>query len=591
ELVVGPDAELCEIIRRNALALGSASAVLLALLAGLAAATLGMFEAQRQFRIAEQRQQDLEQVAGFQQAMLEGIDPQQMGSGIIEEIDRQLRTGLARSGDDPADADALLQTVAAHVNATDLARQTMERFLLDRATASVEREFADQPQVQTDLYTAIHAVYQAIDLFGPMPALAERIVGLSSATFGPQALETLQARVRLGDSLYRANRLDQARAELETARRGLQPGRPEHRAALIDAGNSLATVLVDSGELDAAIELAAENAEKARAWFGAQDEITLATISTAGFVHARARNYERGLAYFEQVLAAMRETLAPDDPRLGRAMLNVASSLGRLGRLEQALEMDREIVAFFSAAEGRRSSNTIRAMSNMANNLSGLGRSEDARRLLIEASGLAGEALGADHPITLRTRLNLGSLLARLDQRAEAQAILEGVVAARLDGLGPDHPETLSAQEVLANILLDRGRAEAGLAMIEPVHERRRRLFGDDHPQTMASARLLAQALADNGQPDQALALALAATRFFAERHGPDHGLTLSSALDGYRSLLALERTDDAAALRRDRLAPLSDTEIARRHPDLAEQLAAIEARFEPSADQMLKQQ
>ncbi len=573
-------------MRRNALALGSASAAVLALLAGLTAATLGMFEAQRQFLIAEQRQQDLEQVAGFQQAMLEGIDPQQMGNGIVAEIDRQLRTGLDRSGEDPALADSVLAQLSAHVNATDLARQTMERFLLERAAESVEREFADQPRLRADLYSAIHAVYRAIDLPGPLPALAEQMVELARAEYGPEALETLQARIVLGDSLYRANQLAAARAELETARAGLRPSQPDHRAALVDAGNTLATVLVDSGEMDEAIDLMTEVAGQAREWFGPRHELTIGTTSTAGFVHARARNYEQGLAYFEQALDAMRDSLDADDPRLGRALLNVASSLGRLGRLEEALEMDHEIVAFFTATEGRRSSNAIRAMSNMANNLSGLGRTEQARALLIEASELGTEALGADHPITLRTRLNLGSLQARLGQRAQAQAILEDVVEARLALLGPDHQETLSAQEILANILIDRGKAQAGLDIIDGVHQRRQAVFGQAHPQTMASGRLLARALADTGQPTRALQPASTATRFFAERHGPGHALTLSSALDWYRILLALEREEQAVELRAERLAPLNDPEIARRHPELVEQLAAIEARFDRSGQQ-----
>ncbi|MFW6339987.1 MAG: protein kinase domain-containing protein [Wenzhouxiangella sp.] len=573
-------------IRRNALALGSASAVLLALLAGLTAATLGMFEAQRQFRIAEQRQQDLEQVAGFQQAMLEGLDPQQMGAGIVAEIDRQLRTGLARSGTDTAPANLVAEQMDAHVNATDLARQTIERFVLERALASVEREFADQARLQADLYTAILAVYGAIDLPGPMPGLAQRIVALTGAEYGRDAVQTIEARLRLGDALYRANRLDEARNELEAARAVLDPDRPEHREALIDAGNTLGTVLVDSGELDTAMAVMRLTAEQAGQWFGPDHPITIGTVSTTGFVHARARNFEQGLVYFQQALEAMRETLEPDDPQLGRALLNVASSLGQLGRLEEALAMDRQIVEFFSTTEGRRSRNAIRAMNNMANNLSGLGRTEQARALLVEASELATEALGQDHPITLRTRLNLGSLLARMDQRAEAQAILETVVATRLDLLGPDHPETLGAQEILANILIDRGESDTGLTIIEPVHQRRTALFGPDHPQTMAAARLLGQALVDTGQPERAIEASSAAARFFAERHGLDHGLALSSALDWYRALRALGRGQAAAEVRRERLAALDQAEAADHHPDLVARLLATATIVATEVDQ-----
>lgn len=565
-------------VRRHALALGSASAVLLALLAGLTAATLGMFEAQRQFRIAEQRQQDLEQVSRFQQAMLEGISPRAMGAGLVEEIERQLKSGLERSGAAPDSAMLALEPLRDHVSPTDLARHALDRFVLEQAVVSVAEQFAGQPRLQADLYRALHDVYAAIDQAERLPALAERIVELLATEYGPQALETLQARTRLGRSLYRANRLDEARAELEAVQRLLDPAQVSHREALVLSGNRLGTVLVDLGALTEAMAVMAENAELAQDWFGPRHELTVNTAGITGYVHARARNFEQGLVYFEQVLEAHRENLAPDDPRLGRALLNVASSYGQLGRFEEALEMDDEIVAFFTTTEGRRSSDTLRAMSNKANNLSALGRRDEARDLLMEASELAAEALGPEHPVTLRTQVNLGSLLNRMGQPEQAQQLLEQVVAVRSQRFGLDHPETLSAQEILASVLLSRDRPGPARELILPLLERRQAVFGDDHPQTIVAQHLLAVSLIDIGQPEAAIEPASRAARFFGDRHGTDHGQSLQSALAWYRALLATGQTDEAAAVRRDRLAALTVAEPDPRHAGLAEQLAEFEA-------------
>ncbi len=572
-------------MRRHALALGSASAVLLALIAGLAAATISLFEAQRQFRLAEQRQIELEQVTRFQQDMLEGISPREMGEGMFEEIERQLRSGLDRAGAEPDQADATLTPLSAQVSPTDLARHALDRFILARAAVSVEEQFAGQPQVQADLYRSLHDVYRAIDQPSALPELAANIVALRRQQHGPQALETLRARSRMGFSLYLANRLDEARAELEAVRGLLDTEDTEHRELLINTSNRLGTVLVDQGAMSEAIEIMTQTAHQARDWFGPEHDLSIRSASSLGFVHARSRNFEQGLVYFEQALDALRETLPPDNPRIGRAMLNVASSYGQLARYEEALEMDRDIVAFFTATDGRRSSNTLRAMSNKANNLASLNRPEDARDLLLEDTELATEALGAEHPITLRIRVNLGSLLSRTGDPEAARPLLEDVVLIREQNLGPDHQETLSAQEILASILLDLDEPQAAHDLISCVLERRQAVFGPDHPQTAVAMQILAVSLIDGGRPEDALEPARQAAGFFAERTGANSGPALRSALAWYRAELASGNPGQAATILETRLQALVSDDPDPGHSRLIAELVAAQKNALPDSD------
>lgn len=79
--------------RRHALALGAGSLVMTALIAGLIASTLSLREAQRQFHRAEERQQELEAVVGFQQSMLEMLDPHRIGERLVGEIRTDTATG------------------------------------------------------------------------------------------------------------------------------------------------------------------------------------------------------------------------------------------------------------------------------------------------------------------------------------------------------------------------------------------------------------------------------------------------------------------------------------------------------------------
>lgn len=470
-----------------------------------------------------------------------------------------------------------MEAASTYVSTTDLARETISRFVLERAVDSVEREFADQIHLKADLYQSIFAVYRAIDFPAFLPELAAKIVDYRRQIFGADALKTLNAQVNQAWAYYLVNDLERAESTLRQTLPRFDPTDETSEESLIAAHNDLATILADQGRLEEAIEVIEDNVESARARLGEEHSLTLSALSTAGFVHARARNFEQGLVFFEDALEGMRRTLEPDHPRLGRAMLNVASSLGQVGRQAEALELDREIVAFFTATRGRRSANTLRAMNNKANNLAAVERGDEAIQLLVEASELAAEALGSDHPLTLRTRVNLGSHLARQGQRAQAQPILESVADKRLARLGPDHPETLSAQEILANIMLDRGLAAESATILETVLERREGLFGPEHPQTVLARRLLGRSLLETGQYEAAEAHTALATRQLFEQRGGDHRQTLESALDWYRIKQAQGRVEDAERLKTDYLAPLSDrADEDVEHADLARRLAEL---------------
>lgn len=563
-------------LRRHALALGSASAVLLALLAGLTAATMGMIEAQRQFKIAEQRQQELEQLTRFQQAMLEAINPQDMGQGIVDEIARQWRSGLSRDGLDPQLADQSLAAALEHVNSTDLARQIVSRHVLENAIDSVEREFAAQPALQAELYSAIHSVFDAIELYDQLPELAGRILARRQLTEAPDSPAVIRAELQLAWAHFLANELEQADSRFSVLLERLDRSRPDHREAIIQALGNQASVRADLGRFDDALAQSRESVALAQDWLEPDALLRIRVINAAGFVHARAREIEQALAYFEQGLVAMRAVLEPDDPRIGHGMLNVASALGQLGRQQEALALDPEIVEFTTRVHGRRSPNTLRAMSNMANNLTAVGRLDEAISLLRETTELAEEALGTDHPQTLRARLNLGSSLSRSGAPAAGRVILEDVLERRTALFGPDHPDTLSAQEVLASIMLDLHQFAEGLSLSEDLLERRMVVLGPDHGQTRLTRQLIGRALLGLGEYARAEDETAQAFEFFLATLGPEHGMSLGAALQRYRIAIAMGDEQSAERLYTKYLVVLRqldapNAQLARLAADLAQ--------------------
>ena len=534
-------------MRRHAVALGSASAVLLALVAGLAAATIGMIEAQRQYQIAEMRSLELEQVAAFQQSMLEEIDPTMMGFGMIDTLRRQVTEGLERTGgaELPA-ALAAFETYLAHANAGDLAREVVDEHILDRALASIERDFSGQPLLQADLFQAVFQVYGSVGLVHALPGLGERVLELRRSQLEDDDLDVLNARRSLAQGWYATAEYDAAVEELERVIGALDDSRPEHLDLLVRARDDLALVLVDRGDNDEALMLAADNIDLATGAWAEYNPDRLDIYGTRGYVLARSGDIEAALEYFQRQLDGRRQALAADDPSTARSMINVSAALGALGRLDEALKVNREAVELFERSHGLRHPDTLRAMANLANTLHRVGEPEHAIELLEDAVRIRREVMGPSHPLTLRAMLNLTSVYTAEGEHDRALDLIETVAEQRTALLGPDHLDTLMARELEANVHLNRGDAETARELIEPVHHSRSEQLGADHPQTHDAGWILGRALRETGQAEQAEPLLEATLSHAHDRIGPEHPATLSKAVAYYRVLLELDKTDAA---------------------------------------------
>jgi non-specific serine/threonine protein kinase/serine/threonine-protein kinase len=547
-------------LQRNKLAVGSASAIALALLAGLTAATLGMLEAQRQFQIAEQRQLELEQVSRFQQAMLENLDPQDIGLTMLSALRAQYRGNpdQARSEDERVQFEAML----ANVNATDIARQIVDDHLLREARASIAEQFEDQPLVQADLLASIADVYSTIGRPAPGLELWERVVQLRTANLSSDQADLLEARRSLAYTHYENDQFDQAETLLQSLMADIDLDDPQARRIHTLARNDMALVYVDQGRIDDALGLFEGRMEALAAAGTSDPELTIASTANLGYVLARAGRVEDALVEFRKVLDLTRELRGPDDPSTLRAMINVSSALGATGRHEEALEIESELLQRLLAASGREHIASIRVMSNMANNLRNVGRADEALSLLEDARRISTEVLGPLNPVTLRTELNLGSLLTFQKRLEEGYGILDSVVRDRTTVFGPDHPETLSAMEVRISNLQQQGRYSEALAQIDRVIDGRAAAFGPDHPIVDRTRWMKGLILRDDGQFEQALPiLRPRAEASFAQ--APRDRQTLSQAVDLYEALLLSGDVEAADAWLGETLAWLAESDPA----------------------------
>ncbi|MDX2017194.1 MAG: tetratricopeptide repeat protein, partial [Planctomycetota bacterium] len=140
-------------VRRNKVQVFAASAVFLALSAGLVGVAVALW--QRSFaldaRDAEsQRASERDQIARFQASMISDVDVGALGTDILDEI----RTRLVEA--DTTDADrARVDASLRLINRRDLAQTVLRRQLLRAAAGRITSDFSSQPRIAARLWSSL----------------------------------------------------------------------------------------------------------------------------------------------------------------------------------------------------------------------------------------------------------------------------------------------------------------------------------------------------------------------------------------------------------------------------------------------------
>ncbi|MCC5863748.1 MAG: serine/threonine protein kinase [Wenzhouxiangella sp.] len=539
---------------RNKLLLASLGTVIIGLGLGLGLAVYGMFEAQRQQALAEQRQSELERVVSFQQSMLGGLDPRAFGEGLVDGLRRQYLATLIEEADDleASAASEAFEAAVGRTRPTDLARELIEEFMLQRAVTQIESDFIDQPLVQADLFQSVLEVYRSTGMVNPSLDLAERIVELRESELGPNHASVLEARLHLARALFEAAQFSRARGVLDIIIARADSNDRRLRELRFQARNQLVFVLVESGERAEAIGVAQHNMDRVRAERSTMHMDYVQALNTLGYAQARSGDVEAALESYQQSLELARQLVDSADPAVYGGMLNLSAALGQLGRHDEALALEVEALDILTANLGRRNQATLRLMNNLGLTYLDLGRHEEASQLLEETHVLRLETLGPDHPLTLRTELNLGRIALRTGNPEAALQRFTHVAAERERQLGNRHRDTLNAfdQVIRAQLALnDTGHA---LELALELHQLRLEVNGPSHPAVLASSQRIAELYQELDEPE--LELEWRHTHLDGARDGAlmDRPEALASAIRKFALLVNFGQLEPADRLARE---------------------------------------
>ncbi|MDF9810790.1 FxSxx-COOH system tetratricopeptide repeat protein [Streptomyces sp. SPB162] len=293
----------------------------------------------------------------------------------------------------------------------------------------------------------------------------------------------------------------------------------------LTAANNLAVSMRMSGDCFAARDVDDETRELRTSILGENHPLTLSSMISLGRDMRSCGDYEGSLAILRDAyLKACRHSeLGSDYPPAREAAKALATTLRRLGQLEEAERLTLEVLENCRRRFGDHSPETLVVWLGQAGHLSAARRHTEARDLTERLLEGFRTALHPEHPNTLACAANHAVHLLAAGNAGEARAVAEetGSVLERL--LGPEHPFSLSCSVNLANAeaaLGDTASAEQRYGTALPALQR---LLRPNHPSVLVCAANHALLLKATHRTDEGAARFTQVLETLAGLLGEDH--------------------------------------------------------------------
>ena len=230
---------------------------------------------------------------------------------------------------------------------------------------------------------------------------------------------------------------------------------------------------------------------------GEQHPYTMMTLDNLASALGRQGKLSEARPLQEQVLELNRRLLGEEHPDTIVARGNLALTLRDQGELLKSRPLGEEVLDQSRRVFGEEHPHTSTAMGNLALTLRDQGELSEARTLFEQALELRRRVLGVRHPQTLITLGNLSSTLRRQDELREARALGQELLQLSRRVLGEEHPVTIYAMGDLGLTLSSQGELREAHLLQDQALDLRRRVFGEDHPETLRAIGTLIQTLRD----------------------------------------------------------------------------------------------
>ncbi len=433
------------------------------------------------------------------------------GPLVALRLDRERRIAAQAAAEAAAisqflQTDLLSQASPTHEQDRDLKLRTA----LDRAAASVNDRFKDQPAIRAALHETLGATYLVLGDYPASHTHLAQAYALQRDLSGPDDPRTLRIRSRLAELfLWEAKYplMEQtARDTWERQKRILGPEHPdtlytqnilaeslrylgryrEDEALLVplvlvrrrvsgpenwdtlNAANDLVHADIELGKLREGEALARPTLEILRRKFGSDNSMSIRLMNSLMLVCSRQGRLDEAIVLGREAAERCARVMGPEHQETLSLLNNLATILVFRGQFEEAIPLFEKLLVVRRKLSGPDNPETLIVLGNLAVTLRSVQRYAEAEPYARQAVAGFERVRGSDHPYTLNAKFGLATLYKYANRLAEAEPLVRSVLAGRQRVLGPAHTDTLWTETDLGDILLREGRfAEAEVPLRE----------------------------------------------------------------------------------------------------------------------------
>ena len=384
---------------------------------------------------------------------------------------------------------------------------------LGRAGAEASRvieAWLAEPALDADGETALGRMADLADDCGrPKDAVRawQRVLAARETRLDPADPALIRTRQEIAVSLYRSNRLAEARALAERSVAEWEARAEEDDLDLARARFELGVVLGRQGESAAALPILEKAlAARERRLPAGHPDVSDARVSLGNALFDLGQ-LEACRVHMERAMTDMESALGPAHVNVIRVRMNLANILAAVGDFEGASVLEKQALADLESRNIPDDPDLINLRENHAHTLRDLGDLPGARKLMEQVLADRRRTLPADDPLIPRSQINLAAVLSLAGDRAGARVLEEEAVESFRKRFPPDHPELLHARHNLATTWNELGEHEAAARTYEEISAAAAATFEPDHPDLALFLESLAIARLEEARLEEARAL------------------------------------------------------------------------------------
>jgi len=251
------------------------------------------------------------------------------------------------------------------------------REILDQGAQRIGA-LSSQPPLQARLQRTLGGVYTSLGLYALADPLLERALETERRVLGLDSRETMDTLFAVGELRYYELRFGEAEAAYREAAQRRRAVLGADARDTLEADMAVASACMQQNRFDEAERLFRPALERQQRVLGDDDSLTLNTLNEMSVLYFRQGRYAEGMPFIERAWRLHLKLFGENAPRTLISQGNLADTLAKLKRYDEAEQLFRTAITGQERVLGRQHPTTRRTVAKLVVMYEAWGKSEKA---------------------------------------------------------------------------------------------------------------------------------------------------------------------------------------------------------------------